>query len=68
MMGDIFGPAYQMLSPDELVAGEWPELVAVKVDGGGVHRDELGDVRMASFATVNDIGRPGHNKLHSLIV
>ncbi len=52
------GLAYQMLSTDEFVSGEGAEPVAVEVDGGGVHGDELGDVGMTPLAAVNYVGRP----------
>jgi hypothetical protein len=47
-----------MFSSNEFVPCQSSQPVTVEVDGGGVHRDELGDVRVAPLAAVDDVGRP----------
>jgi hypothetical protein len=48
-----------MFSSNEFVPCQSTQPVAVEVDGGSVHRDELGDVGVAPLAAVDDVGRPG---------
>ena len=48
-----------MFSSNEFVPCKSTKPVTVEVDGGGVHRDELGDVGVAPLAAVDDVGRPG---------
>jgi hypothetical protein len=43
-----------MFSSNEFVPCQSTQPVAVEVDGGGVHRDELGDVGVAPLAAVDD--------------
>uniref|UniRef100_A0AAG5DQ93 Uncharacterized protein n=1 Tax=Anopheles atroparvus TaxID=41427 RepID=A0AAG5DQ93_ANOAO len=48
----------QLLLPDELVASELAQLVPIQVDGGRVHRDVLGHLRVVGGPTVHDVRLP----------
>ena len=47
-----------MFSSNEFISGERSQPVAVQVDGGRVHRDELWDVRVVPLTAVDDVSGP----------
>ena len=55
-----------MFSSNEFVSSESSEVVAVEVDGGRVHRDELRDVGVAPLAAVDDVGGPVESNFRNL--
>ncbi len=50
--------AHQMFSSNEFISGERSQPVAVQIDGGRVHRDELRDVRVVPLTAVDDVSGP----------
>ena len=48
----------QVLAPDERVARQFRQVVAVQVELSGVHRDAVGQVGVEGTGAFDDVGRP----------